>query len=199
MWDDAFRVGEYIDTGRLKGTVETLGIRSMKLRHQNGPLHTIPYGQLGAVTNLSRDYATIKFNLRLEPGTDIELVRKTTKQLGLAMQDNPEMAAEIILPLKLQGVAEVADNALVLRFKFTARPVKPSWVQREYLKRIVQAFAEKHIKFASGAMMVQTVPPPPDAHPEPPEAPPPARRASRSRRTKPAPAIVTEAVTEPAK
>jgi small-conductance mechanosensitive channel len=50
MWDDAFRVGEYIDTGRLKGTVEALGVRSVRLRHQNGPLHTIPYGQLGAVT-----------------------------------------------------------------------------------------------------------------------------------------------------
>src|SRR5439155_116607 len=56
LWDDAFRVGEYIDTGRLKGTVEALGIRSVKLRHHNGPLHTIPYGQLGAVTNQSRDF-----------------------------------------------------------------------------------------------------------------------------------------------
>jgi moderate conductance mechanosensitive channel len=198
MWDDAFRVGEYIDTGRLKGTVETLGIRSVKLRHQNGPIHTIPYGQLGAVTNLSRDYATIKFNLRLEPGTDIELVRKTAKQLGLAMQDDPEMAAEIILPLKLQGVAELADNALVLRFKFTARPVKPSWVQREYLKRMVQVFAETGIKFASGAMVLQTVPPPEALPPEPPpETPPSVRPAPRSRRAaKPAPEIVTEAVAE---
>jgi small-conductance mechanosensitive channel len=161
MWDDAFRVGEYIDTGRLKGTVETLGIRSVKLRHQNGPLHTIPYGQLGAVTNLSRDFATIKFNLRFEPRTDIELVRKTTKQIGLAMQDDPEMAGEIMLPLKLQGLAEVVDSAVVLRFKFTARPVKPSWVQREYMKRMYQVFAEKGIKFASGAVMLQTVP-----HPE---------------------------------
>jgi small-conductance mechanosensitive channel len=90
MWDDAFRVGEYIDTGRLKGTVEKLGIRSLKLRHHNGPLHTIPYGQLGAVTNLSRDFATIKFNLKLEPGTDIELVRRTAKQIGLAMQQDPD-------------------------------------------------------------------------------------------------------------
>src|SRR5205823_10191649 len=64
MWDDAFRVGEYIDTGRLKGTVETLGIRSLKPRHHNGPLHTIPSGRRGSVTNQSRDYATIKFNLR---------------------------------------------------------------------------------------------------------------------------------------
>jgi small-conductance mechanosensitive channel len=158
MWDDAFRVGEYIDTGRLKGTVETLGIRSLKLRHHNGPLHTIPYGQLGAVTNQSRDYATIKFNLRFEPGTDVELVRRTAKQIGLAMQEEPEIASEVILPLKLQGIAEVADTAVVLRFKFTARPVKPSWIQREYLKRMYRVFAEKGIHFASGTLTLQTVP-----------------------------------------
>jgi small-conductance mechanosensitive channel len=159
LWDDAFRVGEYIDTGRLKGTVEALGIRSVKLRHHNGPLHTIPYGQLGAVTNQSRDFATIKFNLRVEPGTDIELVRKTAKQIGLAMQEIPEIAAEVMLPLKMQGIAEVADNAVVVRFKFTARPVKPSWIQREYLKRMVQGFAEKGIAFASGALTLHTLAP----------------------------------------
>jgi moderate conductance mechanosensitive channel len=179
MWDDAFRVGEYIDTGRLKGTVETLGIRSVKLRHQNGPLHTIPYGQLGAVTNLSRDFATIKFNLRFEPGTDIELVRKTVKQIGLTMQDeNEEIAAEVMLPLKLQGIAEVVDNAVVLRFKFTARPVKPSWLQREYLKRMVAVFAEKGVRFATGTTLVlQSHPaseaelPPPVVESKPPDTP----------------------------
>ena len=158
MSDDAFRVGEYIDTGRLKGTVEKLGIRSLKLRHHNGPLHTIPYGQLGAVTNLSRDFATIKFNLKLEPGTDMELVRRTAKQIGLAMQQDPEIAAEVMLPLKLQGIAEITENAVVARFKFTARPVKPSWVQREYLKRIYLEFAEKGVTFASGALTLQTAP-----------------------------------------
>jgi small-conductance mechanosensitive channel len=186
MWDDAFRVGEYIDTGRLKGTVETLGIRSVKLRHQNGPLHTIPYGQLGAVTNLSRDFATIKFNLRFEPNTDIDLVRRTAKQIGIAMQDDPEIAAEIMLPLKLQGIAEVADNAVVLRFKFTARPVKPSWVQREYLKRLVQEFAEKGVNFASGAMVLQTAPLADTA----PAKPAPAAKS--------APSVEAEALVEPA-
>src|SRR5207248_10188847 len=135
------------------------GIRSLKLRHHNGPQHTIPYGQLGSVTNQSRDYATIKFNLRFEPRTDIELVRKTAKQIGIAMQDEPEIASEVILPLKLQGIAEVADNAVVMRFKFTARPVKPSWIQREYLKRMYKLFAEKGIAFASGALVLQTLPP----------------------------------------
>lgn len=156
MWDDAFRVGEYIDTGRLKGTVEALGVRSVKVRHHNGPLHTIPYGQLGSVTNQSRDFATIKFNVRLERDTDIELVRKTAKRIGIDMQEQPEIAAEVMLPLKMQGIAEVADTAVVVRFKFTARPVKPSWVQREYLKRMYRVFSEKGIAFASGALTLKT-------------------------------------------
>jgi moderate conductance mechanosensitive channel len=108
---------------------------------------------------LSRDFATIKFNLKLEPGTDIELVRRTAKQIGLAMQQDLEIAAEVMLPLKLQGIAEITENAVVARFKFTARPVKPSWVQREYLKRMYQVFAQKGITFASGALTLQTAPP----------------------------------------
>ena len=111
------------------------------------------------MTNQSRDFATIKFNLRLEPGTDIEVVRKAAKQIGLAMQEDPEIAAEVMLPLKMQGIADVADTAVVVRFKFTARPVKPSWVQREYLKRMYRVFAEKGIAFASGALTLQSAPP----------------------------------------
>jgi len=156
MADDAFRVGEYIDTGRLKGTVERISLRSVRLRHQNGQIHTIPFGQLTSITNFSRDWQTVKFNLRLSRDTDIEKVRKTVKQLGQEMQKDPELAKELLQPLKLQGVAEIADNALVVRLKFTVRPLKPTWVQREALKRIYRVFREKGIEFASGAITVQT-------------------------------------------
>ncbi|MEA2800097.1 MAG: moderate conductance mechanosensitive channel, partial [Rhodospirillaceae bacterium] len=70
--DDAFRVGEYIDCGKAKGTVEGFTLRSIKLRHQNGPVHTIPFGQLGQITNFSRDWSTVKFNLRFARDTDLE-------------------------------------------------------------------------------------------------------------------------------
>jgi moderate conductance mechanosensitive channel len=66
--------------------------------------------------------------------------------------------SEVILPLKMQGIAEITEHAIVFRFKFTARPVKPSWVQREYLKQIYRVFAEKGIIFASGALTLQTAP-----------------------------------------
>ena len=161
MADDAFRVGEYLDTGRLKGTVERITLRSVRLRHQNGQIHTIPFGQLTAITNFSRDWQTVKFNLRLARDTDLEKVRKTVKQLGQQMLEDPELGKELLQPLKLQGVAEITDNALVVRLKFTVRPTNPGLVQRESLKRIYRVFMEKGIQFASGAITVQTAGGPP--------------------------------------
>lgn len=155
MADDAFRVGEYIEAGRLKGSVEKITLRSVRLRHQNGQIHTVPFGQLGAVTNYSRDYVTLKFNLRLDRNVDIELVRKTTKKIGLDMLDDPEMGKEFIQQLKMQGIADIQESALVVRFKFTVRPGKPTYVQREAMKRIIRTFSEKGIAFASNTVLVR--------------------------------------------
>jgi hypothetical protein len=79
--DDAFRVGEYIDCGSAKETVAGFIRRSMRLRHQNGQVQTIPFGQLGQITNFSRDWTTQKFNLRLARYGSRKL-RKTTKKSG---------------------------------------------------------------------------------------------------------------------
>ena len=157
MADDAFRIGEYIDTGKAKGTVESMSVRSLRLRHQNGQIHVIPFGQIQQVTNFSRDWTTVKFNLRLQINTDIEKVRKTVKQIGAEMMKEPEFAAELLAPLKLQGVTEIDPQGLVVRLKFTARPGQPTLLQREALKRITNRFREKGIEFANSNMMIQTV------------------------------------------
>ena len=156
MTDDAFRVGEYIDTGKLKGTVEKITLRSVRLRHNNGQVHTIPFGQLTSISNFSRDWQTVKFNVRLARDTDVEVVRKTVKKIGMEKMQHPELGKELLQPLKLQGVADIADNALIVRMKFTARPTKPSWVQREALKRVYKVFGEKGIEFASSTITVQS-------------------------------------------
>ena len=152
MADDAFRVGEYVDTGRLKGTVEKITLRSVQLRHQNGQIHTIPFGQIQAVTNFSRDWATMKFSIRLDREADVERARKAIKRVGEAMLADPETGPEFIQPLKMQGIQEITDAAIVVRCKFTSTPAKPTWLQREALKRIHRALNEAGVPFASNAV-----------------------------------------------
>lgn len=156
MADDAFRIGEYIDTGKLKGTVEGMSIRSLRLRHQNGQIHVIPFGTIQHVTNFSRDWTTVKFNLQLAHDTDIEQVRKAVKQIGVEMMSDPELGPEMIAPLKMQGVNEIGPTAVVVRFKFTVRPVQPTFVYRTALRRMYNVFREKGIEFANPTVYVQS-------------------------------------------
>jgi moderate conductance mechanosensitive channel len=100
---------------------------------------------------------TMKFNLRFARDTDVEKLRKTVKKVGLAMMEEPEFKDEFLEPLKLQGVADVADNALIMRFKFTAKPNIPTLIQREGMKRLFRAFQEAGIEFASATVSVQTI------------------------------------------
>jgi len=158
MADDAFRIGEYIQAGQLKGTVESISLRSVRLRHQHGQVHTVPFGQLGSVSNSSRDWLIVKFNLRLARDADLEAVRKTVKKIGEELLADPEFAPEFLEPLKLQGVADIQEAALVVRLKFTVRPGKPTVIQREALKRIVKVFGERGIAFASHAVVVHGAP-----------------------------------------
>jgi hypothetical protein len=72
------------------------------------------------------------------------------------MLEDEELAPEIILPLKLQGVADITDSAIVCRLKVTAKPARASWVQREALKRVYAALEGRGITFASGAVTVKS-------------------------------------------
>ncbi len=172
MLEDAFRVGEYVDTGRLKGTVEKISLRSMQLRHQSGQVHTVPFGQVQSLTNASRDWATVKFNVRLDHSADIEKARKTIKKIGAALLEDPEYGPHFIAQLKMQGVADITEAAIVIRLKFTAKPNQASMLQREALKRVYRGLIEAQVPFASNAVTVKeggaksaaaaiaTVPPP---------------------------------------
>lgn len=155
MLEDAFRVGEYVDNGRLKGTVEKISLRSMQLRHQSGQIHTVPFGQIASLTNSSRDWATVKFNVRLDHSADIEQARKTIKKTGQALLEDPEFGPHFLAPLKMQGVADITDSAVVIRLKFTAKPNQASGVQREALKRIYRALNDAKVPFASNAVTVR--------------------------------------------
>ncbi len=146
--EDSFRVGEYIDSSKVKGTVEGFSVRSLRLRHQNGPLHIVPFGQILHITNFSRDWTTVKFNLSFAIDTDVELLRKTVKKIGIDMMAEPTYAKELLQPLKMQGIVDIKDGALMVRFKFTAKPQNPSLVQRIAIRRMYEAFPDKGIEFA---------------------------------------------------
>jgi small-conductance mechanosensitive channel len=122
LMDDAFRLGEYINVGDAKGTVEKIGIRSMQLRHHRGPLNVVPYGGIRRMTNESRDWVIEKLEFRLTYDADLTKVKKIIKRIGQELKADPDLGPTIIEPLKSQGVLAMEDSAMLVRAKFIAIP-----------------------------------------------------------------------------
>jgi small-conductance mechanosensitive channel len=162
LLDDAFRVGEYIQTGSIRGTVETITLRNVMLRHHLGMLQVVPHSDLGAVTNYMRGGIVIKFPLEFPYDTDIDKVRKIIKKVGQAMLADEELGDDFILPVKSQGVHQITNSVMVIRVKFTAKPGKQFVIKREAFRRITEALNAKGIYYAHRKVIVDF----PADHPE---------------------------------
>jgi small-conductance mechanosensitive channel len=156
--EDSFRVGEYIVCGSAKGTVEGFTLRSVRLRHQDGQIHTVPFGQLGEITNFSRDWSTVKFTMSLDRDVDLDDVRKATKKVAKSLKEDPQLADKILEPLKVQGVKDVTDTAIVVQFKFTSLPVDPSEIERAARSRLLRAFKDDGIALSRPAWIPAAAP-----------------------------------------
>ena len=153
--DDAFRKGEYIDIGSVTGTVEAISIRSMQLRHHNGPLHTIPFGEIRHLTNFSRDWVMMKLPLRVTYDTDVERLRKLVKKLGQDLLLDPELGPKFLQPLKSQGVIQMEDSAMIIRVKFMTRPGDQWSLRNKVFARIRELFEREGIRFAHREVTVR--------------------------------------------
>ena len=145
--DDAFRVGEYLVIDNTVGTVEKISLRSLQLRHHQGPIHTIPYGEIPKVTNNSRDWVITKMKFTVPFATDVNKVKKIFKKIGAEMLE-AEYAEDLIQTFKSQGVYDVDDVGIIIRGKFMTRPGKQWIVRKDVYSRVQKAFAENGIEFA---------------------------------------------------
>ena len=146
--DDAFRIGEYIQSGSFKGEVESFSLRSVKLRHHRGPLFTVPFGSLGAIQNMSRDWVIDKLTVGITYDSDIEKVRKLVKRIGQELAADPELGRHFFEPLKMQGVEQFGDFAIQIRMKMKTRPGEQFVIRRKAYAMLKKAFDANGVKFA---------------------------------------------------
>ena len=158
LLDDAVRIGEYIDVGSVKGSVEKMSIRSLQLRHHRGAVHTIPFGEIKTLTNHSRDWAIMKLRFRVPFDTDLEKVRKLLKKAGKELAEEEMIKEDFIQPFKSQGAIEADDHGFVISTKFMSKPGKQFLIRRFAFNAIQKAFEANGIQFARPTVTVKSDP-----------------------------------------
>ncbi|MFM9282291.1 mechanosensitive ion channel family protein [Paenibacillus jiagnxiensis] len=138
--EDQFAVGDVIQTGAFKGTVEVIGLRTTRMVNWQGEVYIIPNGLITTVTNFSitNSLAVVDVPIKTEKSLKeaIEIVKK-------AVEGIQERNYKVTSPPDVLGVQSMTTAEYVIRVVAECRPNTNAVVQREIQTEVRKAFEEE--------------------------------------------------------
>lgn len=146
LFEESVRVGDWVALGAKNGLVEAVGLRTVRLRDVNGNVHVIPNSSIDTLTNYSKEYSRYVIEVGVAYREDVEEVMAVMRQVGEEMLQDPDFGPDILQPMEVFGVDRFDDSAVIIRARFTTKPLRQWAVKREFNRRIKKTFDEKGIE-----------------------------------------------------
>lgn len=152
--EDTIAIGDVIQVDQHTGIVETMTIRTIRLRDAAGAVHTIPFSSVATIVNMTKDFSYAVFDVNIGYEEDIDRV------VGLLTEIGEELAAEaafswrILAPIEVSGVERFAESAIVIRARIKTRPLQQWDVAREFNRRLKARFDREGIRLSSPQRIV---------------------------------------------
>lgn len=134
--DGSFAVGDVVTIGTYTGTVESLTLRSITLRHNTGFLQTIPFSEVGNIINRSRNYNVVPIDVATSYKTKIGSVHEALTKTAEDMATDPVFGKMILEPLNISGVDRFAENAVHVSASIKITPDPNNYFAREFNRRL---------------------------------------------------------------
>ncbi|MFD2672201.1 mechanosensitive ion channel family protein [Marinicrinis sediminis] len=143
IFEDQFAVGDIIQTGQFKGTVEEIGLRITKIKNWTGEIHYIPNGSITEVTNFSinNSISVVDVSVAYEVDVDtaIEVIKATAMQV---YENNDNMVKEP----DVLGVQSLGASDVVIRVLAECKPYTHFAVARQMNAEMKKALDAKGIE-----------------------------------------------------
>ncbi|WP_250501877.1 mechanosensitive ion channel family protein [Caballeronia sp. AZ7_KS35] len=154
--EDTISVGDSIEVeGGHAGIVESLTIRTVRLRDGQGAIHAIPFSQIKTVKNLSRDFAYAVFEVRVPFSADVDQVTQMIREVGADLLDDFRYRLEMLGPVEVWGLDRFDPNWMVVKGQIKTRPLQQWSVARAFNLRIKRKMDEAGIEIPVPQMHVQ--------------------------------------------
>jgi small conductance mechanosensitive channel len=165
--EDQLGVGDIVDLGDAKGTVEKITLRSTRLRDVHGVVWHVPNGQIQRVANKSHEWARAVLDLEVGFDTDVADAERLIQSTADALAAEEHWQTQILETPEVWGVESFTEHGVTIRVVIKTRPASQFGVMRELRARLKSAFEANGISLAgSGRSDVWVHPAPPDAEPE---------------------------------
>jgi small-conductance mechanosensitive channel len=133
IFEDQFSVGDHVRIGQFEGNVETIGLRTTKLKSWTGEVHILPNGSIVQVTNFSLNNSLAIVDIGIAYGEDIEKAENVIEELLVKM---PEQYEQLIKAPELLGIQTMGPTEIVLRIVAETLPMQQASIARSIRKDI---------------------------------------------------------------
>lgn len=134
--EDQFAVGDVIQTGTFKGTVEMIGLRTTRIISSTGEIHFLPNGMITNVTNFSLSNALAVVDLPIKNERNLEDTVALIKQALTGIQ---KQEANVISVPDVLGIQSLSTSEYVIRIVAECLPNTKSEVERQIQADVKQA------------------------------------------------------------
>jgi small-conductance mechanosensitive channel len=143
IFEDQYAVGDLIQTGDMKGTVEEIGIRTTVIKSWTGEIHIIPNGQIDKVTNFSIHNSIAVVDISISYEADIDTAVRVIKETVLRVYENNE---NMVKEPDVLGVQALGASEVVLRVTAECKPNTHFAVGRTLNEDIKKSLDAEHIE-----------------------------------------------------
>jgi moderate conductance mechanosensitive channel len=146
LFEESIRVGDWAMVGGKGGSVESVGLRTVKLRDMNGTLHVISNSSIDSLSNFSKVFSRTVMDIGVAYREDVDEVIELLKELGETLQKDPDHGPNILEPLEVFGLDRFEDSAVIIRARFKTKPLKQWGIKRAFYRLMKRAFDERGIE-----------------------------------------------------
>ena len=146
LMEDQYGVGDVIDAGPATGTVESVGLRTTRLRDVNGTVWHLPNGHIERIGNKSQVWSRAVLDIDVSYQTDIGHATDVIKRTAQTMCDDPDFSEAILSEPEVWGVENLGVDSVTIRLVLKTAPHDQLRVTRELRARIKAAFDDAGIE-----------------------------------------------------
>ena len=140
MIEDTYSVGDDIDFGKGRGTVEKVSLRSTSIRTRQGVVWTVPNGKIAHIANFSQLWARAQVDIEVSYNCDLRQAMEVIRHAGQEMWEDPEWGDdELSEPPQVKGVQSLGESGIFIRVRAKTRSSVQWRTERELRLRIKEA------------------------------------------------------------
>ncbi len=146
LLENHMNVGDVVKISGVAGLVESINLRVTVLRDLEGNVHIVPNGEIGVVTNMTKEWSRALLDIGVAYKEDVDEVISVLEEVGEGMRNDGTFGKLILEPMDVLGLDSFGDSSVNIRVMMKTMPIEQWKVAREFRKRVKRAFDEKGIE-----------------------------------------------------